>query len=166
MKTTTNSFLPWFKDYFNQVSSDFVIKKDKQPRRAALGAKQQILIVDSEWNILKLLYSYLKPYYEPVVKDCPVKALKWIHEGNNPALIICEYQLPHFNGASFIQFIKGSGLYHETPVIILSGEDGFEQKTKNLPFAVEGIIRKPFDPTHLKITIQKVLNEYEPRFHY
>jgi two-component system chemotaxis response regulator CheY len=121
----------------------------------------KILIVDNEWNMLKLLYHYLSPFYTLVLKSCPLEAIKWIQDGNQPSLIICEYHLPYFDSASFIQVVKTTGFYHQTPVIILSDADDLEQKLINLPLRVEGMIKKPFNPSHLKSTIQNILNEYE-----
>jgi two-component system chemotaxis response regulator CheY len=122
---------------------------------------KQIIIVDEEVDMLKLLYNFLSPHYNVIVRDSPIQALKWIHDGNRPSLIISEYKLPYINGPSFIQAIKTSGLYKEIPLIILSADEGFEEKLKNLPYSIEGLVRKPFNPIHLKTTIQKVLNEYE-----
>lgn len=116
---------------------------------------KHILIVDNELNMQKLLYSYLSPKYNIVVKSSSIEALRWIQDGNQPQLIISEYKLPYLSGTSFVQTIKTSGLYSDIPVIMLSASDGFEQKVYDLPFTVEGVMRKPFNPTHLTTTIQK-----------
>ncbi len=122
---------------------------------------KQLLIIDNELSMLKLLYNFLSTEYNVVVKNSPIEALRWIQDGNKPLLIISEYELPYINGLSFLEIIRTSGLYNKIPIIILSSGDGFEQKLKNLPYNVEGIIRKPFNPTHLKTIINKALNDYE-----
>lgn len=127
--------------------------------------KHTILIVDNDLNMLKLLFNYLSPYYTLKVKICPLEAIKWIQDGNQPSIIICEYQMPYFDSASFIQVVKNTGFYQKIPVIILSNTDELEQKINNLPLRVDGMIKKPFDPSHLKSTIQKILYEYEPATH-
>lgn len=143
-----------FKDRYSQLTSDVFLKNGSTGQKSKLQ-KPRILIVDDEWNMLKLLSSFLSPQYELTIKNSAIQALKWIHEGNQPAAIICEYQLPHFDGASFIQIIKTSGLYKQIPIIILSSADNVEEKLFDLPFSIDGIIKKPFDPSHLKKTIQK-----------
>ncbi|HMG84018.1 MAG TPA: response regulator [Ferruginibacter sp.] len=125
------------------------------------SANRQILIVDEEKYMVKLLYNFLSKDYNLVLKKSPVEALKWIHDGNEPILIISEYQLPYISGACFITIIKTSGLYNKIPFIILSSSEGFEQKLKELPYSIEGVIRKPFNPIHLKTVIKKTLNDYE-----
>ena len=117
-------------------------------KSSALQIDNHILIVDNELNMQKLLYSYLSPDYNVVVKNSSIDALRWIHNGNQPLLIISEYQLPYLSGTSFISIIKASGLYCKIPVIMLSASDEFEQKLSDLPFTIEGIMRKPFNPIH------------------
>jgi two-component system, chemotaxis family, chemotaxis protein CheY len=129
-----------------------------------LSIAKQILIVDGEQYMLKLLYNFLSKEYNLVIKKSPIEALKWIHDGNEPILIISEYQLPYISGACFIKIIKTSGLYNKIPFIILSSCEGFEEKLKDLPYNVEGVIRKPFNPTHLKTIVKKTLDDYEKAY--
>ena len=96
--------------------------------------------------MLRLLYNFLSPDYNVVVKSSPIEALRWMQEGNEPLLIISEYELPFISGTSFLEIIRTSGFYNKIPVIILSSGEGFEQKLKSLPYNIEGIIRKPFKP--------------------
>jgi len=133
-----------------------IIKKTKDNM---LQVDNHILVVDNELNMQKLLYSYLSPDYNIVVKNSSIEALRWIHVGNQPLLIISEYQLPYLSGESFISIIKASGLYCKIPVIMLSASDEFEQKLSKLPFGIEGVMRKPFNPVDLKTTIQKFIPE-------
>ncbi|WP_342645491.1 response regulator [Mucilaginibacter sp. CSA2-8R] len=123
------------------------------------GAKSQILIVDSEWNMLKLLYSVLKRQYQLVIKHSPIEAMIWLEEGNSPSLIICEYGLPHFDKASFVQLIKTSGFYKSTPIIVLSETENLEQKVSSLPFKVNAMLQKPFNPLTLLTVIKSLLHE-------
>jgi DNA-binding response OmpR family regulator len=123
--------------------------------------KEQILIIDSEWNILKLLYAVLSNRYDLVVKNSSVDALQWLENGNRPALIITEYQLPYIDGALFIKHLKYSGIYNNTPVIVLSDTNDVEAKVNSLAFYVGAIISKPFNPSYLMFKIDTLLHEYK-----
>jgi len=127
--------------------------------KAEQPAKSQILIVDSEWNILKLLYSILRKQYQLVVKHSPIEAMLWLEDGNTPSLIICEYGLPHFDKASFVQLIKTSGYHKSTPIIVLSETENLEQKVSSLPFKVNAMLQKPFNPLTLLTVIKSLLHE-------
>ncbi|MGI4021107.1 MAG: response regulator [Janthinobacterium lividum] len=126
-----------------------------------IEAKKQILVVDDDLSILKLLNFILTKEYDVVTKTSGIEAFKWLEEGNYPELIISDLEMPYFNGTSFIRNLKISGFYRDTPVIVLSGADNIKEQVENMSFAVEGYINKPFNPTILKDTIIDVLKKTE-----
>jgi len=118
--------------------------------------KKQILVVDDDVSILKLLNFILSKEYTVVMKTSGIEAFSWLEEGNYPELIISDLQMPYFDGTSFIRNLKISGFYRDTPVIVLSGADDIEEQVENMSFAVEGYITKPFNPASLKVAISNV----------
>jgi two-component system chemotaxis response regulator CheY len=124
-------------------------------------AKKQILIVDDEITILKLLHFVLSSDYTLVIKNSGVEALTWLEEGHSPELILSDLEMPYFDGSSFIYNLKISGFYRDTPIIILSGASNLEARVAQMPFQVDACIPKPFNPTQLKRAISEVLGKYE-----
>jgi len=123
--------------------------------------KKQILIVDDELSILKLLNFVLSPSYNLVIKNSGVDAISWLEEGNNPDLIISDLSMPYFDGNLFIRNLKISGFYRETPVILVSGEDNLADLVKAMPFEVNYFISKPFNPSDLKAAISNIFKEHD-----
>ena len=123
--------------------------------------KKQILIVDDELSILKLLNFVLSPTYDLVIKNSGVDAISWLEEGNNPDLIISDLSMPYFDGNLFIRNLKISGFYRETPVILVSGEDNLADLVKDMPFEVNYFISKPFNPSDLKAAISNIFKEHD-----
>ncbi|WP_219224850.1 two-component system response regulator [Pedobacter antarcticus] len=123
-----------------------------------LPVKKQILIVDDEPSILKLLDFILAKDYHINASPSGYKAHLWLEEGNLPDIIILDLHMPHFDGTSFLKSIKISGFYRDIPVIILSAAENLEQVVANLPFSVEAFFPKPFNPDKLKNEISNVLN--------
>ena len=123
--------------------------------------KKQILIVDDEVSILKLLHFILSKDYELVIKSSGIEAVNWLEEGNDPDLIISDLQMPYFDGSSFIRNLKTSGFYSKTPVILLSGADDLESRISQMPFKVDYAMQKPFNPTALKAAITEILLRYD-----
>lgn len=119
--------------------------------------KKQILIVDDEPSILKLLNFILSKQYSIHAMESGYKAHLWLEDGNFPDIIILDLHMPHFDGTSFLKSIKISGFYREIPVIILSAAENLDQIVLNLPFKVEAFFPKPFNPESLKNEIAKVL---------
>src|SRR5690606_36068520 len=110
--------------------------------------KKQILLVDDEPTIQKLLYFVLSKDYDIKVANKGYDALLWLEEGNNPDLIILDLLMPYFNVYSFLKSIKISGYYNDTPVVILSAEKD-APATEQLGYDVEAYIQKPFNPETL-----------------
>lgn len=121
--------------------------------------RKQILVVDDDLSILKLLNFILSKDYEVVMKASGIEAFAWLEEGHYPELIISDLQMPYFDGTSFIRNLKISGFYRDTPVIVLSGADDIEDQVNRMSFAIEGYLNKPFNPVGLKEKIQQVFNQ-------
>lgn len=119
--------------------------------------KKQILIIDDELSILKLLNFVLSKHYDLIIKNSGVDAFNWLDEGNDPDLIISDLNMPYFDGSSFIRNLKVSGYYRNTPVILLSGADDLEKKVSELEIKVESYIQKPFNPDELKSIINNLI---------
>lgn len=120
--------------------------------------KKQILIVDDEISILKLLNFILSKEYDLVIKNSGVEAVNWLEEGNDPDLIISDLQMPYFDGTSFVRSLKISGFYRDTPVLLLSGTENLEDQVGKMPFKVESFLEKPFNPSTLKVMIEDLLS--------
>jgi CheY-like chemotaxis protein len=119
--------------------------------------RKQVLIVDDEPSILKLLNFILSKQYEIHAMESGYKAHLWLEDGNFPDIVILDLHMPHFDGTSFLKSIKISGYYRDIPVIILSAAEDLENIVANLPFKVEAYFPKPFNPESLKEEIVKVL---------
>ena len=123
--------------------------------------KKQLLIVDDEITILKLLNFVLSNEYDLVIKTSGVEALSWLEEGHSPALILSDLEMPYFDGSSFIYNLKISGFYRDTPVIILSGASNLNERVARMPFQLDAFIPKPFNPAQLKEAISNVFRKYD-----
>ncbi len=119
--------------------------------------KPQILIVDDDIIILRLLNFILSPLYNIVSKSSGIDAFRWLEEGNHPDLIISDLLMPYFSGTSFVRNLKVSGFYRDTPVIVLSGAERLGEIINEMPFKVEGYLQKPFNPASLKSIIADII---------
>ncbi|ATP56626.1 two-component system response regulator [Pedobacter ginsengisoli] len=120
--------------------------------------RKQILVVDDELSILRLLTFILSADYDLVIKKSGIEAISWLEEGNDPNLIISDLMMPYFDGGTLIRNLKISGLYRETPVILLSGAEDLEDKVRNMPFKIDSYLEKPFNPAVLKSKIAQLIN--------
>ncbi|ADY51640.1 response regulator receiver protein [Pseudopedobacter saltans DSM 12145] len=120
--------------------------------------KKSILLVDDEASILKLLEFVLQKDYHLVIKSNGFDALNWLDSGNIPDLIISDLEMPYFDGSDFLRAVKVSGYYREIPIIVLSGSSTLEEIESRIPYNINGLMSKPFNPTLLKEKIKALLN--------
>lgn len=124
--------------------------------------KKQILIVDDDIAILKLVSIILADEYHITMKSNGIEAFSWLEDGNFPSLIISDLEMPYIHGTSFVKNLKISGFFKTTPVIVLSATDNLAKVISELPVKVDGYLQKPFNPAQLKSTIAQLLEKYEP----
>jgi len=120
--------------------------------------KTQILIVDDDIVILKLLNFILSKHYDLVIKNSGLEALSWLEEGNDPDLVISDLEMPYIDGQTFVRNLKISGFYGDTPVLVLSGLENLDEEMRSMPFKIDAYLPKPFNPTALKSAITQALN--------
>ncbi|TKB97883.1 response regulator [Pedobacter cryophilus] len=126
--------------------------------KTTVPVRKRILLVDDEIAILKLLEFILKKDYELVIKDNGFDALTWLDSGNIPDLIISDMEMPYFNGADLVRSLKVSGYFRDVPVIVLSGSDSLENIKTRIPYPINELMSKPFNPGILKEKIKIILN--------
>ena len=118
---------------------------------------KQILFVDEKPAICKVLSVYLGKENELVYFEDPVRAIEWLNEGNEPALIISDIRMPKMTGSEFLAYLKSNSLFKDIPVVMLSSEESTTERINLLEAGAEDFILKPFNPMELKARIKKFL---------
>ena len=119
--------------------------------------KSTILVIDDDEPMLWLIKQILKDF-EVVCKTDGIEAMVWLSKGNFPDLIILDREMPNLGGKKFLRGLRGSGMYKDIPVLIISGwiDRQLEQDLGNLN--VREFIAKPFDPVYLLETVEHQLS--------
>ena len=113
----------------------------------------KILIVDDEPQILRALRINLKARgYEVEVAGSGVTALK-AAAGFHPDLVVLDLGLPDMHGVDVIRGIRG---WTQTPIIVLSGRIGSEDKVDALDAGADDYVTKPFEVNELLARIRAV----------
>lgn len=118
----------------------------------------RILIVEDNAPLAWLLERMLRGRHFITVMNNGADALLWLADGNTCDLIITDLQMPAINGFELLENLKQSGLYHEIPVIVLSGLE--ESVGKCIELGAFCCIVKPFDPQKL---LQQIASALEAR---
>lgn len=118
---------------------------------------KKVLLVDDKASIGKVCSIYLGKENELVYCEDAIKAIEWLNEGNEPALIITDIRMPHMSGEEFLYYLKNNALLKHIPVIILSSEENTTERIQMLEAGAVDYIVKPFNPMELKARIKKYL---------
>ena len=76
---------------------------------------KKILFVDDKPAIGKVLSVYLGKENELVYFEDPLRAIEWLNEGNEPALIISDIRMPRMNGSEFLALPEGKRTFQTHP---------------------------------------------------
>jgi DNA-binding response OmpR family regulator len=121
-------------------------------------AKETILVVDDEKNIIELARLYLEKdgYHVEDAYD-GAEALVKI-ESSQPALVILDLMLPEIDGWEVCRRIREES---DVPIIMLTARDDDIDKIVGLELGADDYLTKPFNPRELVARVRAVLRRYE-----
>lgn len=118
---------------------------------------KQVLIIDDEPIMRKLLMQILKDKYEVVLKSNGKEALEWMYSGNIPDLVVADLNMPEIDGFEYIEKVRESGFFQDVPLIVLSGEESSAERIKCLKLGANDYLIKPFNPEELGLRIDNLI---------
>lgn len=118
---------------------------------------KQVLIIDDEPIMRKLLEQILKDRYETVSLENGREALEWMYSGNIPDLVVADLNMPEIDGFEYITRVRESGFFSDVPLIVLSGEESSAERIKSLKLGANDYLIKPFNPEELGLRIDNLI---------
>ena len=94
---------------------------------------KQVLIIDDEPIMRKLLEQILKDKYEVISLENGREGLEWMYSGNIPDLVVADLNMPEINGFEYIKKVRESGFFNDVPLIVLSGEESSSERINWAP---------------------------------
>ncbi len=122
-----------------------------------MNAFKQVLIIDDEPIMRKLLQQILKGKYEVILKENGREALEWMYSGNIPDLVVADLNMPEIDGFEYIEKVRESGFFNDVPLIVLSGEESSAERIKCLKLGANDYLIKPFNPEELGLRIDNLI---------
>ena len=121
-------------------------------------AKETILVVDDEANIIELARMYLQNegYVVESARDgrealTKIKSLQ-------PALVILDLMLPEVDGWEVCRKVRADS---DVPIIMLTARSDDVDKIVGLELGADDYLTKPFNPRELVARVRAVLRRYE-----
>jgi len=121
-------------------------------------AKETILVVDDEKNIVELAKLYLeKEGYQVENAYDGAEALAKIKLGQ-PDLVLLDLMLPEMDGWEVCRRVRGES---DVPIIMLTARNDDVDKIVGLEMGADDYVTKPFNPRELLARVRAVLRRYE-----
>jgi DNA-binding response OmpR family regulator len=121
--------------------------------------KSQILLVDDEEHMLRLLRFALKPVSASIhCVKCGDDAVEFI-KANHPQLVLLDYAMSGMNGVETLRLIRAQeGDSAAVPVIMLTARDQTAIRKEAAGLHVAAFLTKPFSPSDLVRRARELLN--------
>ena len=119
---------------------------------------KQVLIIDDEPIMRKLLEQILKDKYEVISLENGREGLEWMYSGNIPDLVVADLNMPEINGFEYIKKVRESGFFNDVPLIVLSGEESSSERIKCLKLGANDYLIKPFNPEEQGLRIDNLIS--------
>jgi DNA-binding response OmpR family regulator len=119
---------------------------------------KKVLVIDDNPTIVELIkYAVnLQGSYDVVVAYDGVQGLERVY-AEQPDCVIIDVKMPRMDGYQLVRCLRGDARTADIPLIILSAMTREEDQMMGLLSGVDEYLTKPFKPTALNATIERVL---------
>lgn len=123
--------------------------------------KKKILIADDEKDIRNLVSQILgDEKYKFIFAANGREAIDAANK-NKIDLLILDLMMPEIDGIEVCRQLKQNKETRKIPVVMLTAKTGVADKIEGFVTGADEYITKPFDPSKLEITVEKVLRRAE-----
>jgi twitching motility two-component system response regulator PilG len=99
--------------------------------------------------------------YEVTAIGNPLKALSLVFQ-LKPSLILCDIAMPELDGYEICAMLRKSTAFRETPIIMLTGKDGFIDRVKARMVGATDYLTKPFGEVELLTLVEQYVGLGQP----
>lgn len=138
------------------IRLDEIRQQDEVHEAMAKGKK--ILVVDDSPTVRKLIAGKLEKCGHAVF--CSGDGVEAMDQLSTlrPDLILLDITMPRMDGYQVCKLIRGNPETQDTPVVMISGKDGFFDKVRGRMAGASGYITKPFGPETLMKAVESYLS--------
>jgi twitching motility two-component system response regulator PilG len=146
---------PYVRQGVIQLSEPVLIAEPKPSRPLKPSDKpSHILCIDDSMAIQKTVEFILQNEgYQVTTIGNPLKALGQVFL-LNPDMILCDVAMPKLDGYELCAMLRKSSQFRETPMIMLTGKDGFTDRIKARMAGANEFLSKPFAEKELLTIVE------------
>lgn len=135
-----------------------IARRAAQERKLAEGEKLQVLIVEDEQHLAKLLRTFLTlEGFTAHVASNREEILKALRSAPRPDLVLLDVILPDADGFQILNAMRKHPALKAVPVVMLTSKNSRDAVLKGLSGGATGYITKPFEIEVLMKAVHAVL---------
>jgi len=131
-------------------------------RRVPLGVRPQVVCIDDDGAIGKMIeYTLQSQGYQVTIIQDPLESFSQIFQ-LQPDLILCDLVMPKLDGYDLCGMLRQSTDFRQTPILMLTGKDGFIDRVRAKMVGATDYLTKPFQEQELLMLLEKYIGLGEP----
>ena len=139
----------------DQSSKTSMVKKPNSLQRKTKIPK--VVCIDDDLIVREKVKSILNQNgYEASSLSDPLKALGEVFL-IKPDLILCDIAMPELDGYEICAMLRNSTIFRQTPIIMLTGIEGFIDRVKARIVGATHYLTKPFGESELLMLVEKYI---------
>ncbi len=116
-----------------------------------------VILVEDEDDIARLIAHHVERGGFRIYRPERVSDLIADAERLRPSLFILDLMLPEMDGFELCRAVKAHPVLHETPILVLTARTAAEDRKRALESGADQYMTKPFKPSALLETTQKLV---------
>ena len=130
---------------------------DLNTQRPAPDRLPRIVCIDDSPTVRQSVEKILDGQgYEATSIGNPLKALGLLFQ-LQPNLILCDITMPELDGYELCVMLRHSTAFRQTPIVMLTGKDGFLDRVKARMVGATDYLTKPFGSSELLALVEKYI---------
>ncbi len=125
---------------------------------------QQILVVDDDHDIVRLVRAYLEKAGFRVTTAHDGETALHILRRDRPALVVLDLMLPDHDGWDITRLVREDPSLAQTPLIMLTARIDDPDKITGLEMGADDYITKPFNPREVVARVRSVLRRSQGNY--
>ncbi|MGL5081443.1 MAG: response regulator [Microcoleaceae cyanobacterium] len=161
--TVTRAIHPFVqKGLVHVLAPDTSSEPSFQGRLDSTTKMPRILCLDDDGVVRELVEAILQPHgYEIKTVGHPLEALSVVFQFK-PDLILCDIAMPELNGYEICAMLRSSTAFRQTPIVMLTGIDGFIDRLKARMVRATNYLTKPFGEHELLTLVEAYVGSGNP----
>ncbi|HIK55613.1 MAG TPA: response regulator [Synechococcales cyanobacterium M55_K2018_004] len=122
----------------------------------------RIVCIDDGLAVRKAVEEILSSHgYEATSISNPLRALSLVFQ-LHPDLILCDISMPELDGYEICAMLRKSTAFRQTPIVMLTGRDGFIDRVRARMVGATDYLTKPFGEGELLTLVARYVGEGNP----